>query len=60
MPIAIGWIVWVNGPYRCVNWPDEKITQDGLHHILEDEERYIANEGCKSKFTLVPNDHLAI
>ena len=47
--IATGWIVWVNRPYRCGAWPDEKIAQDGLHHILEDGERYIADGGYKSR-----------
>ena len=54
--IATGWIVWVNGPYRCGTWPDEKIAQDGLHHILEDGERYIADGGYKSRLALVPDD----
>jgi hypothetical protein len=54
--IATGWIVWLNGPYRCGTWNDLKIASDGLHYILEDDERYIADGGYCTPQALHPHD----
>jgi len=54
--ISTGWIVWLNGPYRCGTWSDEAIAQDGLHMILGEGERYIADGGYKSIYCLSPMD----
>ena len=39
--IQTGWIVWVNGPFMCGNWPDLRIARDSLHAELEAGEGYI-------------------
>ena len=54
--IATGWIVWFSGPYRCGSWPDLSIARDGLHFMLEDGERYIADGGYKCEEALIPDD----
>ena len=46
--IATGWIVWINGPFRCGSYSDKTIAQQGLHRILDANERYIADGGYKS------------
>jgi hypothetical protein len=43
--IATGWIVWVNGPYPCGNWPDLRIARHCLHGELCRDEMYIADGG---------------
>jgi hypothetical protein len=54
--IATGWIVWLNGPYPCGRWNDLKIAKDGLHYILDDGERYIADGGYRTPQALSPLD----
>jgi hypothetical protein len=54
--IATGWIVWLNGPYRCGTWNDLKIAKDGLHLILDTDERYIADGGYRTPQALHPLD----
>jgi hypothetical protein len=54
--ISTGWIVWLNGPYRCGSWNDLKIAKDGLHHILDHGERYIADGGYNTPQALNPHD----
>ena len=43
--IATGWIVWINGPYPCGDWPDLRIARHSLHDALCRDEMYIADGG---------------
>ena len=43
--IKTGWIVWVNGPFPCGEWPDRKIVQAGINHQLDDNEFYVGDGG---------------
>ena len=54
--ITTGWIVWINGPYRCGTWPDLSIARDCLHEALDNGERYIADGGYSCAEALIPND----
>ncbi|KAL7565604.1 hypothetical protein ACA910_018966 [Epithemia clementina (nom. ined.)] len=37
------WIVWVNGPFPCGEWPDVNIAQLALHGMLDNNEMYVAD-----------------
>jgi hypothetical protein len=54
--ISTGWIVWLNGPFPCGSWNDLKIAKNGLHNILEEGERYIADGGYRTPQALCPLD----
>lgn len=43
--IQTGWIVWVNGPFPCGEWPDLRIARESLIFALDDEEMYCADGG---------------
>ena len=43
--IQNGWIVWVNGPYPCGEWPDLRIARDRMVHMLLPVEMYVADGG---------------
>ena len=43
--IQTGWIVWINGPYPCGEWPDLRIARDALHYMLAPGEFYVADGG---------------
>jgi hypothetical protein len=45
--IQTGWIVWVNGPYPCGNWPDLKIARHWLIHELAPGEKFVADGGYR-------------
>lgn len=55
--IQTGWIVWVNGPYPCGEWPDLRIVRDRLIHQLLPGEMYIADGGYSDggQFSVTPN-----
>ena len=46
--IQTGWIVWVNGPFPCGDWPDLAIARHVLHHMLDEGELYIADSGYRA------------
>ena len=48
--IKTGWIVWVNGPFPCGSFPDLEIAKLGLHYMLDDNEKYIADGGYRCAF----------
>ena len=48
--------MWINGPFRCGDWPDLAIAQHGLHHVLDEGERCIADNGHLCDEALMPHD----
>jgi hypothetical protein len=56
--IKTGWIVWVNGPFKCGDCPDHVIVDlpGGLHDSLDHGERYIADKIYKSSLAINPYD----
>ena len=42
---STGWLVWVNGPYACGQWPHQKIANHLLKHMLDEGETYICDGG---------------
>ena len=45
--IQTGWIVWVNGPFPCGQWPDIKIALSDLVHNFVGDERAVADSGYR-------------
>ena len=45
--IQTGWIVWINGPFPCGEWPDVKIALEELVYMFEGDERAVADRGYK-------------
>ena len=43
--IQTGWIVWVNGPYPCGEYPDLKIARECVFDLLENNEKVLADGG---------------
>jgi hypothetical protein len=43
--IQTGWIVWINGPFPCGDWPDLRIAREALVDALDRGEYYIADGG---------------
>ncbi len=43
--IQTGWIVWLNGPYPCGEWPDVKTALEQLVYVFEGDERAVADKG---------------
>ena len=37
--------MWINGPYACGRWPDQKIANFLLKHMLDDGETYLCDGG---------------
>ena len=55
--IHTGWIVWFNGPYRPGQYSDLKLAKEcGLHSILDEGERYIADGTYKCNQAITPED----
>ena len=55
--IKTGWIVWVNGPFPCGDWPDLRIARSSLHHELCADEVCAADTGYMDQhgFSFNPN-----
>ena len=45
--IQTGWIVWLNGPFPCGEFPDLKIAKMELVHMFEGDERAVADNGYR-------------
>ena len=45
--IQTGFIVWINGPFPCGEWPDLKIALSSLVHMFEGDECAIADNGYR-------------
>jgi len=45
--VVTGWIVWIEGPFMCGLWPDCKIANERLVHLLEEDERYFGDRGFR-------------
>jgi hypothetical protein len=43
--IDTGFIVWINGPFPCGEWPDLIIVRSALVHMLARNEWYVADGG---------------
>ena len=43
--IAMGWIVWVNGPFPSGEWTDLAIARSALLYELDEGEVYMADSG---------------
>jgi len=57
--ISTGWICWVNGPFKCGDWPDIKIAREpgGIQENMGETECYIADAGYRDgeQFAFCPN-----
>ena len=53
LALATGWIVWINGPFRCGNWPDLRIARSALHDMIPRGEFYLADCGYRARDTPV-------
>ena len=51
--IKTGYIVHVNGPFLCGEWPDLRIAREWLHHRLPVGEYYIADGGHRCRHSPV-------
>ena len=47
--IQTGDVVWINGPFPCGKWPDLKIFQLRLKHMLGPEEKVEADDGYRGE-----------
>lgn len=47
--IQTGWIVWVNGPFRCGEFSDIKIFREALKDMLLPGEKVEADDGYKGE-----------
>ena len=45
--IQTGYIVWVNGPFPCGEWPDLKIALNDLVYMFDHGERAVADKGYR-------------
>ena len=45
--IIDGFIVWLNGPFACGEWPDINIFRNSLQSFLDDGERVEADNGYR-------------
>lgn len=43
--MATGYIVHINGPFCCGEWPDRRIARSLLHHMLPAGEYYLGDAG---------------
>lgn len=55
--IQTGYIVWINGPYSCGSWNDQKIFTHGLVHWLDEGERVEADNGYGGPHVVCPSDY---
>jgi len=53
--LKTGWIVWVNGPYKCGAWNDLRIAWNALHSSLLPGEQYVADGGYKNPYARTPD-----
>ena len=45
-----GCIVWINGPFPAVHWPDLRIARGSLNQLLDAGERCIADGGYQDRY----------
>ena len=45
--IQTGWIVWINGPFKCGEWSDRRIMQEDLEMMFLPWEKYVADKGYR-------------
>lgn len=59
--IQTGWIVWINGPFPCGEWPDLRIARESLIYMLDEDEYYVADGGYYDggNFSVTPTGHHA-
>ena len=43
-------------PFNCGSFPDLSIARDGLHYMLLDGEKYIADSGYTCQQAIIPDD----
>ena len=48
--IQTGYIVWLNGPFKCGPWPDIKIARSNLIYQLDMNEMVVADHGYRDGF----------
>jgi len=53
-----GYIVWVDGPYMCGKWPDNKIANEKFLPWLDEEEKYLADRGFRGAQKAITPYHL--
>ena len=46
-------IVWLNGGFKCGEWPDLKIARSGVLKWISPNERVIADDGCAGEKAIV-------
>ena len=54
--IQTGWIVWINGPYPCGEWPDLRIARESIIYELDDNEFFLADGGYhdRNQYSVTP------
>ena len=60
LAIRTGLIVWLNGPFPCGTFPDDKIFKGALVEMLDEKERVEADGGYfkyDPEFTKTPKSH---
>lgn len=55
--IQTGHIVWINGPYACGMWNDQRIFNHGLRYWLDEGERVEADNGYRGPQIVRPGDY---
>jgi hypothetical protein len=55
--IQTRWIIWVNGPFPCGDWPDLKIARECLIHMLDDGEFYSTGGGAIASIVQLSIQH---
>lgn len=55
LSISTGRIVWVNGPYKCGNFPDNKIFIDNMKNNLLPNEYVVADRGYTDNKCIGPD-----
>lgn len=55
--IQTGHIVWINGPYACGSWNDQKIFNHGMRFWLGEGERVEADGGYRGPQIMRPDDY---
>ena len=58
--IQTGHIVWINGPYACGMWNDQKIFSNGLKYWLDEGERVEADSGYSGPQVVRPGDYATL
>ena len=52
--LITGWIVWINGPFPCGEWPDIRISRDSLIYMLRPNEKVLSDLGYPGQYHLQP------